>query len=102
VVMDLQSMSVTDSFDVGSVPDVLAFDAPRRVLYVVAESGPATAFSETDTGLKPPAQQDVGPNAHSMAVDPDTGHLCFPLANFGGRPSHFGRGAALLACTRRC
>ena len=86
VVMDLQSMSVTQTFDVGSVPDVLAFDAPRRVLYVAAESGPATAFSEADTGLKPLAQQNVGPNAHSMAVDPDTGHVFFPLANFGGQP----------------
>jgi YVTN family beta-propeller protein len=86
IVMDLQSMSITDSFDVGSVPDVLAFDAPRRVLYVAAESGPATAFSETDTGLKPLAQQDVGPNAHSVAVDPDTGHVYFPLANLGGKP----------------
>jgi YVTN family beta-propeller protein len=86
VVMDLQSMSITQTFDVGSVPDVLAFDAPRRVLYVAAESGPATAFSETDTGLKPLAQQNVGPTAHSMAVDPDTGHVYFPLANFGGQP----------------
>ena len=86
VVVDLQSMSVTQTFDVGSVPDVLAFDAPRQVLYVAAESGPATALSETDTGLKPLAQQNVGPNAHSMAVDPDTGHVYFPLANFGGQP----------------
>jgi YVTN family beta-propeller protein len=86
VVMDLQSMSVTETHDVGSVPDVLAFDAPRRVLYVAAESGPATAFSETDIGLKPLAQQSVGPNAHSMAVDPDSGHVYFPLANLGGQP----------------
>jgi len=86
VVMDLQSMSVTQTFDVGSVPDVLAFDAPRRVLYVAAESGPASAFSETDTGLKLLAQQDVGPNAHSMAVVPDTGHVYFPIANVNGRP----------------
>jgi len=86
VVMNLQRMSVTESYDVGAVPDVLAFDAPRRVLYVAAESGPATAFSETDTGLKSLAQQNVGPNAHSMAVDPDTGHVYFPLANFGGQP----------------
>jgi YVTN family beta-propeller protein len=86
IVMDLQSMSVTGSFDVGSVPDVLAFDAPRRVLYVAAESGPAVAFSETDTGLKPLARQDVGPNAHSMAVDPDTGHVYFPIASLGGQP----------------
>ncbi len=87
VVMDLQTMSVTETHDVGSVPDVLAFDAPRRILYVAAESGPATAFSETDTGLKLLAQKDVGPNAHSMAVDPDTGHIYFPIANFGGQPS---------------
>lgn len=86
VVMDLQTMSVTETHDVGSVPDVLAFDGRRRVLYVAAESGPATAFSETDTGLKLLAQKDVGPNAHSMAVDPDTGHVYFPLANFGGQP----------------
>jgi YVTN family beta-propeller protein len=86
VVMDLQSMSVTETYDVGSVPDVLAFDAQRRLLYVAAESGPVTAFSETDTGLKLLAQQDVGPNAHSMAVDPDTGHIYFPLANFNGNP----------------
>jgi YVTN family beta-propeller protein len=86
VVLDLQSMSVTESYDVGSVPDVLAFDGPRRVLYVAAESGPVTAFSETDTGLKPLAQREVGPNAHSVAVDPDTGHAYFPIANLGGQP----------------
>jgi len=86
VVMDLQSMSVTESHDVGSVPDVLAFDGPRRVLYVAAESGPVTAFSETDTGLKLLAQRDVGPNAHVVAVDPDTGHIYLPIANLGGQP----------------
>jgi YVTN family beta-propeller protein len=86
VVMDLQSMTLTESHDVGTVPDVLAFDAPRGVLLVAAESGPLTAFSETDTGLKLLAQRDVGPNAHAVAVDPDTGHLYVPLANFGGQP----------------
>jgi YVTN family beta-propeller protein len=86
VVMDLQTMSVTESHDVGSVPDVLAFDGPRRVLYVAAESGPVTAFSETDSGLKLLAQRDVGPNAHSVAVDPETGHIYLPIANPGGQP----------------
>ena len=84
--MDLQSMSVTESHEVGSVPDVLAFDAPRRVLYVAAESGPLTAFYETDTGLKLLAQRDIGPNAHSLAVDQDTGHAYIPIANLGGQP----------------
>ena len=86
VVMDLQSMTVTETYDVGSVPDVLAFDGPRRVLYVAAEDGPMTAFSETETGLKPLAQRDIGPNAHSITVDPDTGHIYVPIANLGGQP----------------
>jgi YVTN family beta-propeller protein len=86
VVMDLQSMTITESHDVGMVPDVLAFDAPRRVLFVAAESGPIAALFETDTGLKPLAQRDIGPNAHVVAVDPDTGHVYVPLANFGGQP----------------
>jgi hypothetical protein len=71
-------MSVTETYDVGSVPDVLA----RRT---AAESGPVTVFSET-AGLKPFGQQDVGLNAHSMAVDPNTGHIYFPLADFNGKP----------------
>ena len=86
VVMDLQTMSVTESHDVGSVPDVLAFDGPRRVLFVAGESGPVTAFSETDTGLTLLAQQDIGPNAHVVAVDPDTGHVYLPIADLGGQP----------------
>jgi YVTN family beta-propeller protein len=86
VVMDLQTMTLTESYDVGTVPDVLAFDTPRRVLFVAAERGPLTALSETDTGLRLLAQHDVGPNAHAVAVDPDTGHVYVPLANFGGQP----------------
>jgi YVTN family beta-propeller protein len=86
VVMDLQSMTISEAHDVGMVPDVLAFDAPRRVLFVAAESGPLIALFETDTGLRPLAQKDVGPNAHAVAVDPDTGHVYVPLANFGGQP----------------
>ena len=86
VVMDLQSMSVTEMWDVGSVPDVLAFDDPRRVLYVAPETGPLTAFSETETGLKPLAQRDIGPNAHVVAVDQETGHAYLPIANLGGQP----------------
>jgi len=56
------------------------------VLFVAAESGPLSALYETDTGLRPLAQRDVGPNAHAVAVDPETGHVYVPLANFGGQP----------------
>jgi YVTN family beta-propeller protein len=86
VVFDLGSMQVTGSFDVGSSPDVLAFDGPRRVLYVASERGPLYAFTETDTGLTPLAQGDVGPNAHVIAVDQETGHAYLALANVSGHP----------------
>ena len=38
-------LQLTSSHDVGTVPDVLAFDEPRRILFVAAESGPLTALS---------------------------------------------------------
>ena len=87
VVMDLQSMTVTESHDVGTVPDVLAFDEPRRILFVAAESGPLTALFKTDTGLKLLARRDVGPNAHAVAVDPDTGHV-YVRPEHARRPGH--------------
>lgn len=86
VVMDLGSMQVTASFDVGSSPDVLAFDGPRGILFVASERGPLFAFTETDTGLKPLAQGDVGPNAHVVGVDQETGRIYLPLANVAGHP----------------
>jgi hypothetical protein len=45
------------------------------LLCVAAERGPVAAFSETDTGLKLQAHQEVGPNAHVAAVDAETGHV---------------------------
>jgi hypothetical protein len=32
------------------------------------------------------AQREVGPNAHVVAVDQDTGHIYVPIANLGGVP----------------
>jgi DNA-binding beta-propeller fold protein YncE len=75
--------------DVGQVPDVLAIDATAGLLYVAAESGPLTVFQETDSttsGVQPLVQQSVGPNAHSVAVDPQTHHVYLPLANLDGKP----------------
>jgi hypothetical protein len=53
---------------------------------VAAESGPLTVFAESGTDAHQVARQDVGPNAHSIAVDPQTHHLFTPLANLGGGP----------------
>jgi len=63
----------------------VAFDPVERLLYVAAESGPLSVFAEDDAGVQLVIRQDVGPNAHSVAVDQQTHHLYVPLANLGGR-----------------
>ena len=44
--LDLRSMKVTQTADVGTDPDVLAFDTGNRRLYVAAESGDVAVFAE--------------------------------------------------------
>jgi DNA-binding beta-propeller fold protein YncE len=86
VVVDLTTMRTTSSFDVGKGPDVLAYDASTGQLYVAAESGPLVVLGVDDTGVREIARDTVGPNAHSVAVDPDTHHIYLPLTNVGGQP----------------
>ena len=86
VVMDLTTMQATATFDVGKGPDVLAFDPTTGHLYVAAESGPLVVFMSDGSGVREIARDTVGPNAHSVAVDPGTHHIYLPLANVGGQP----------------
>lgn len=88
-IFSLPAMTPLGLHDVGQVPDVLAIDAPAGVLYVAAENGPLTVFQETDSstsGVQQIVQQSVGPNAHSVAVDPQTHHIYVPIANLDGKP----------------
>ncbi len=80
---DLRAVSVDR---VGRDPDVLALDARRGLLYVAAESGVATVFSVRGGRPRTLWRGWVGPDAHSVAVDPETGLAYFPLADAGGRP----------------
>jgi len=86
LVMDMPSMQVTSTQEVGQDPDVLALDPSLHQLYVAAESGPLTAFVQNQAGVHQLAQGDVGPNAHSVSVNPETHHLYLPLQNVGGQP----------------
>ncbi len=67
-------------------PDVLAFDPALHTVYIAAESGPLTMFSDGGGTVQRIGQQDVGPDAHSIAVDPDTHHLYVPPQNLNGQP----------------
>lgn len=67
--------------------DVLAFDPGLRRLYAASETGTVVVFEVAADGTMTPLGRGfVGPNAHSVAVDPSTHRVYFPIANLGGRP----------------
>jgi DNA-binding beta-propeller fold protein YncE len=85
-VFDLQTKKATSTLPVGADPDGLAFDAALQRLYVSAESGVITIFDERDRGLQRVGEIMFAPNAHSVAVDPSTHRVYFPLQNINGKP----------------
>jgi DNA-binding beta-propeller fold protein YncE len=77
--VDLRTTKVTGNASVGSSPDVLAFDESLRRLYVAAESGDVAVFAERGRGLVKLGQAALAPFAHTVAVDPRTHLVYFPL-----------------------
>ena len=84
-VVDLVSMKVLSTHQVGEDPDVLAFDSGLKRLYVSAESGTVTVFEEVGHDLKDLGQFHL-PHAHTVSVDPKTHLVYFPLENVDGHP----------------
>jgi DNA-binding beta-propeller fold protein YncE len=85
--LDLRTMSVTGTFRVGDSPDVLAFDASLRRLYVSSESGVVAVFRETPGAVAPLGLAFLATEAHTVAVDPRTHLIYFPLQSGStGRP----------------
>jgi len=85
-VVDLRTMRVLATHRVGDDPDVLAWDAGWRRLYVAAESGVVSSFWLDGTTLRPVGDYRA-PSAHSVSVDPRTHRIYLPLENVGGRPA---------------
>jgi sugar lactone lactonase YvrE len=84
-VVDLRTMRVLATHRVGDDPDVLAWDAAWRRLYVASESGVLSAFAADGATLRPLGTTRA-PRAHTVAVDPRTHRVYLPLENVGGRP----------------
>jgi DNA-binding beta-propeller fold protein YncE len=85
--LDLRSMKVTGNDSVGDTPDVLAFDSSLHRLYVSAESGIVAAFAEHAHSLTKLGQAMLAPHAHTVAVDPRTHLVYFPLeSGSSGKP----------------
>ena len=58
---------------------MLAFDSAERRLYVSAESGVVGVFAEAAHSLRPLGLAFLATEAHTVAVDPTTHLVYFPL-----------------------
>ena len=83
--IDLNTMKMLSSYEVGDDPDVLAFDPGLKRLYVSAESGTVTIFQYRTRQLALVGSLNM-PHAHTVAVDPETHLVYFPLENINGHP----------------
>jgi DNA-binding beta-propeller fold protein YncE len=66
-------------------PDTLALDPTLHRLYVASASGVLTVIDTAGSELTVLARGYAGPEAHSVAVDPDTHLVYLPLAGVRGR-----------------
>ena len=86
LVVDMRTMKVITSSVVGDDPDVLAFDPGLALLYIASESGVVSIFHLEGSGLKKVWQERIAAHAHTVAVDPETHRVYFPLQNIKGKP----------------
>jgi YVTN family beta-propeller protein len=77
--VDLGVARVLASAPTGAGPDVMAIDPGLGWLYVAAESGDLVVFDIAQPGLVTIGQEHPGDIAHSVAVDPTTHRVFFPL-----------------------
>jgi hypothetical protein len=82
--LDLETRTVVASFDVGSDPDVLAYDARIHRMYVAGEAGVVSVFNAEAGVVTIRAEALVGANEHVVGVAPGTHQVFFPLRNVGG------------------
>ena len=84
-VVDLRTMKVIQTLKVPDDPDVLAWDASWRRLYIAAESGVLAAYWLDGKTLRSIGSVRA-PHAHTVSVDPRTHLVYLPLENVNGRP----------------
>ncbi len=86
-VVDLRARRESSLVPLPPEIDVLAFDPGLRRLYAASETGNVAVFAVAPDGsVSEVGRGFVGPNAHSVAVDPIAHRVYFPLENVGGSP----------------
>lgn len=83
--IDMRTMRIVQKWTVGERPDVLALDTKTDQLFVASESGVVSVFEDKDP-VTLRAQAFLALNAHTVAVDPRTQYVYFPLEDVGGKP----------------
>ncbi len=83
--LDMHKMRVIGRWSIGGSPDVLALDDRRHILYIAAESGIVSMFSDGKS-VSRISQGFLAPAAHTVSVDPVTGLSYWPLENINGAP----------------
>lgn len=86
LVVDLRAMRVIQTLKVPDDPDVLAWDASWRRLYVAAESGTLSAYWLDGRTLRTIGEVRA-PRAHTVSVDPRTHLVYLALENVNGHPA---------------
>ncbi|MCF1442031.1 YncE family protein [Ralstonia solanacearum] len=81
LVLNLKTKQLVANVEVGQTPDVLGYDPDLNRLYVASESGVLSIFKVDAASVTKVGEGVVGPNAHSVAVDPATHEIYFPLKN---------------------
>ncbi|HEX8114400.1 MAG TPA: hypothetical protein VF516_42010 [Kofleriaceae bacterium] len=86
-VVDVRARRQTMTLPLPAGIDVLAFDPGLQRLYAASETGTVAVFAvAADRSVTEMGHGFLGPNAHSVAVDPATHRVYFPLENVGGHP----------------
>ncbi len=77
--VDLGGAHAVSTGATGADPDVLSIDPGQGWLYVAAESGDLTIFDITKPGVALVGHDSPGANSHTVASDPATHRVFFPL-----------------------
>ncbi len=77
--VDLGSAHAVVTASTGADPDVMSIDPALGLLYVAAESGDLVVFDLNQPGLVILDREHPGDKSHSVAVDPTTHRVFFPL-----------------------
>lgn len=87
VVVDLETRHVTTALPIPPDVDVLAIDPGLQRVYAASEPGVVAVFAIAgDHSVAELGRGFVGGNAHTVAVDPATHRVYFPLMDAGGHP----------------